>query len=92
MFSNSIIVRTSDSHPIFDEDGKRSNPAKDVEIGNHVWIAPNSKVMKGVTIGEGSIIGSDTIVTKDIPESCLAVGHPAHVVKTNVKWTRDRLF
>ena len=41
MFSNSIIVRTSDSHPIYNNEGNRTNPAKNVVIGNHVWIAPN---------------------------------------------------
>ena len=93
MFSNNIIVRTSDSHPIYSmRDGKRINPAKDVAIGNHVWIAPNVKVMKGVDIGSGTIIGSDTIVTKSIPENVLAVGHPARVVKEKIKWTREQLF
>lgn len=81
MFSNNIVVRTSDSHPIYSmEDGKRINPAKNVSIGNHVWVAPNAKVMKGVDIGSGTIIGSDTIVTRPIPENVLAVGHPARVV------------
>lgn len=48
MFSNNIIVRTSDSHPIYDlTSGKRTNKAENVIIGNHVWIAPNSKIMKG---------------------------------------------
>ena len=93
MFSNNIIVRTSDSHPIYSMgDGKRVNPAKNVTIGNHVWIAPNVKVMKGVDIGSGTIIGSDTIVTKSIPEDVLAVGHPARVVKEKIKWTREQLF
>ena len=93
MFSNTIIVRTSDSHPIYDTStNKRINPAKNVIIGNHVWIAPNSKVMKGVTIGNGCIIGSDSMVTKDLPCNVLAVGHPAKIVKENIKWTREKLF
>lgn len=92
MFSNNIIVRTSDSHPIYNDNDERINWAKNVVIGNHVWIAPNSKVMKGVNIGAGTIIGSDTIVTKTIPENVLAVGHPARVVKENIRWTREQLF
>ena len=90
MFSNNIIVRTSDSHPIYNSDNERINLAKNVVIGNHVWIAPN--VMKGVNIGDGAIIGSDTIVTKSIPQNVLAVGHPAKVVKENIRWTREALF
>ncbi len=93
MFSNQVIVRTSDSHPILDRaTGQRLNPAGDVVIGDHVWIAPNSKVMKGVTIGTGSIIGSDTMVTKAVPEYVLAVGHPARVVKENIHWTRENVL
>ena len=92
MFSNTIIIRTSDSHPIYNSDNIRINPAKSINIGEHVWIAPNTKIMKGVTIGSGSIIGSDTIVTKDLPSNILAVGHPAKVVKTDVRWTRESIF
>ena len=93
MFSNHIIVRTSDSHPIIDlESETRINPAGNVIIGEHVWGAPNSKIMKGVNIGKNSIIGSNTIVTKDIPEDSIAVGMPAKVVRSKVKWTRDNII
>lgn len=93
MLSNTIAIRTSDSHPIYDiKTNTRLNNASNVIIGSHVWIAPNVKIMKGVTIGDNSIIGTDTIVTKQIPQNVLAVGHPAKVVKTGIKWTRERLF
>lgn len=93
MFSNNIVVRTSDSHPIYDVNTNlRLNEAKDVHLGNHIWIAPNVRIMKGVSIDDGSIIGSDTIVTKDIPANSLAVGHPAKVVKENIRWSREVLF
>ena len=60
MFSNSIVVRTSDSHPIYDiRTHTRINPPKPVVVGSHVWIAPNSKIMKGADIGDGAIIGSN---------------------------------
>ena len=90
MFSNHIIVRTSDSHPIYDmESFQRINCAKPVRIGNQVWIAPDSKIMKGANIGDGSIIGSNTMVGKYIPPHSLAVGMPARIVKSNVFWTRE---
>lgn len=93
MFSNKIIVRTSDSHPIYDiETGKRINESKPVIINNHVWIAPDTKIMKGAIIGEGSIIGSNTMVSKVIPENSLAVGMPAKIVKSNVSWSRDDII
>ena len=93
MFANHISIRTSDSHPIYDTvSNQRTNHAKDVIIGGHVWIAPQVDIMKGVTIGSNSIIGTKTIVTKDVPDSCLAVGVPAIVVKNNIEWTREHLF
>lgn len=93
MFSNNIVVRTSDSHPIYDiSTHTRINSPKPVIIGSHVWIAPNSKIMKGADIGDGAIIGSNTIVTKPVPANTLIVGAPAKVVKENVMWTREELF
>lgn len=87
MLSNNIIIRTSDSHPIYDiETGERINNPRNVVIGNHVWIAPNTKIMKGSYIGNGSIIGSDTTINKKIPENSLAVGRPSKIVKNNVEW------
>lgn len=93
MFSNKIIVRTSDSHPIYDlTSGERINSPKPVIIGRHVWIAPDSKIMKGAIIGDGCIIGSNTMVSKQIPANALAVGMPAKVVKEGVRWTREDII
>lgn len=93
MLSNNIIIRTSDSHPIFDiNTGHRLNNPKSVYIGNHVWIAPNTKIMKGAHIEDNCVIGSDTTVSCLIPASSLAVGRPAKVVRHDIIWTRDSLF
>ena len=93
MFSNHIIVRTSDAHPIYDIiSSKRINTALPVLIGDNVWIAPDTKIMKGANIGNGCIIGSNTMVNKEIPNNCLAVGMPAKVVKRNVRWTREDII
>lgn len=93
MFSNHIIVRTSDSHPIYDiETNQRINSAKPIYIGRHVWIAPDTKIMKGADICEGCIIGSNTMVSKHIPANSLAVGQPAKVVKQNLRWSREDII
>lgn len=93
MFSNHIIVRTSDSHPIYEMSSlQRINKAQPVIIGKQVWIAPDSKIMKGANIGDGCIIGLNTMVSKTIPPHSLAVGMPAKVVKTNVCWTREDII
>lgn len=90
MFSNHIIIRTSDSHAIYSNDtDKRINHAKPIKIGKHVWVAPGSEIMKGVTIGDGCIVGSQTMVTNDVPDNTLVVGRPAKVTKKNIRWTRE---
>ncbi len=55
---------------------------KPVTIGKNAWIGADVTVCPGVTIGENSIIGSGSVVTKDIPDNCMAVGNPARVIKT----------
>lgn len=52
-----------------------------VKIGNNVWIGMNSIVMRGVTIGDDSIIGANSVVTKDIPSNCIAAGNPCKVIR-----------
>lgn len=57
-------------------DAKRS-----VIIGDNVWLGEFVSILPGVTIGKGSIIGANSVVARDIPEYCIAVGTPARVVK-----------
>ncbi|WP_018662666.1 sugar O-acetyltransferase [Heyndrickxia acidiproducens] len=52
-----------------------------VIIGNNVWIGANASVLPGVTIGDNVVIGAGSVVTKDIPDNCVAVGNPCHVVR-----------
>lgn len=54
---------------------------KPVVIGDNVWIGEFVSVLPGVTIGEGSVIGTMSVVNKDIPPFCIAVGSPAKVIK-----------
>ena len=52
-----------------------------VVIGNNVWLCRNVCVMPGVTIGDGSVIGANSVVTKDIPAGVFAAGLPAKVIR-----------
>lgn len=52
-----------------------------VNIGDNVWIAAKVCVLPGVTIGEGSVIGAGSVVTRDIPPYSLAVGNPCKVIR-----------
>lgn len=62
---------------------RRLSDEKSVIIGDNTWIGEFVTVLPGVNIGRGSIIGSHTVVTHDIPDGCVAVGNPAKVIK---KW------
>ena len=54
---------------------------KAVIIKDDVWIGEHVCILPGVTIGKGAIIGAGAIVTRDVPEACIAIGNPARVVK-----------
>jgi maltose O-acetyltransferase len=55
--------------------------AKAITIGSDVWIGGNAVICPGVTIGSNVVIGAGSVVTKDIPDGCVAVGNPCHVLR-----------
>ena len=57
-----------------------------IRIGRGAWLGQNVVVMPGVTIGELAVIGSNSVVTKDIPTQSVAVGSPARVIR---RWDTD---
>lgn len=56
-------------------------PNAPVIIKNSVWIGVNSVILKGVTIGEGAIVGAGSVVTKDVPAWTIVGGNPAKVIR-----------
>jgi acetyltransferase-like isoleucine patch superfamily enzyme len=90
LISYEVDSRCSDSHAIFDKETKsRINFGEDIKIGGHVWLGAKSMILKGVCIGEGSVFGAASVVTKSVEVNSVAVGNPAKIVKSNVIWTRD---
>ena len=69
-------VFDADQHDFDDAREERIAP---VEIGDHVWVAADVTVTKGVRIGHHSIVGARSLVTHDVPDHCLAFGSPAEV-------------
>ena len=64
MFSNDIEIRNGDSHAILELESRvRTNEAKDVKIGNHVWLTAHTRVLKGSYIPDDCIIGNSSIVS-----------------------------
>ena len=81
----SDVLITSENHSINPETSiwYMSQPlqCKAVEIKDGVWIGEKVCVLPGVSIGRKSVIGAGSIVTKSIPDFCIAVGNPAKVIK-----------
>lgn len=78
---DNVTIADSDHHSI---DG--NNPTAPIVIGNHVWIASNAMICKGVTIGDGAVVAAGAVVRNDVPPHCLAGGVPAKVLKENIVW------
>lgn len=86
-----VIIRDSDNHKVItlsenNEKTIENNTTSPIVIEDHVWIGMGATILKGVTIGEGSIVAAGSLVNKDVPPYSLVAGVPAKVVKTNVTW------
>lgn len=92
MLSSEIHIRTGDSHSILNENGERTNPSKNIKIGDFVWIGHRAILNKGVEIPSNSIVGANAVVFgKFEKENVLLVGHPAKILKENINWKRERI-
>lgn len=83
MFAQNIVV-SGMNHGYEDihlPPSKQKDICKQITIADEVWIGANSVITAGVNIGKHSIIGAGSVVTKDIPAYCIAVGNPAKVIK-----------
>lgn len=69
-------VFDADQHDLDDDTPEVVEP---VHVGDHVWVASDVTVLRGVTIGEHSVVGTRSLVTSDIPPHSLAYGLPARV-------------
>lgn len=91
MFSSGITIRCGESpHLIFDREGRYLDVSDGVEIGHHVWVGEQAYLTKAVTIGDESIVGACSVVTRRFEQSHVAIaGNPARVVRENVQWIRN---
>jgi acetyltransferase-like isoleucine patch superfamily enzyme len=62
-------------------DRGRAPVPRPVNVGDNVWLGTRVVVLPGVTIGEGSVVGAGSIVTRNVPPYCLAAGVPAQVIR-----------
>lgn len=80
LFGPGVHIYTA-THPLNKWERRNFESAKPVTIGADCWIGGQAVILPGVTIGSGSVIGAGSVVTKDVPDNCLAVGNPAKVIK-----------
>jgi acetyltransferase-like isoleucine patch superfamily enzyme len=66
---------------------------RDVEVGNNVWIGYGACILRGVSVGDNSVIGTNAVVTKDVPANAVVAGIPARIVRMReapreLRWER----
>ncbi|MFN0159989.1 MAG: acyltransferase [Burkholderiales bacterium] len=96
LISDNVTVMDSDLHPrsasrrqtISDDwangrfpDVYTETPGAPVSIGKSVWIGYGSLILKGVSIGDGAIVGAGSVVTEDVPPWTIVAGNPARVIR-----------
>jgi acetyltransferase-like isoleucine patch superfamily enzyme len=66
---------------------------RDVEVGNNVWIGYGACILRGVSVGDNSVIGTNSVVTKDVPANAVVGGIPARIIRmreapAELRWER----
>jgi carbonic anhydrase/acetyltransferase-like protein (isoleucine patch superfamily) len=84
-YNHGLVPNKSGYH-----DGKLESAP--VSIGDGCWIGHGVSILKGVSIGQYCVIGANSVVTKNVPDYCMAVGNPAKVIKVfdskTTSWNR----
>ena len=81
MLAANVYISDSDWHGLYN----RTRPfrcSKAVTLGSNVWIGDSAIICKGVNIGDNSVVGAGSVVTKDVPANTVVAGNPAKIVKS----------
>lgn len=83
LIGSGVLIMDSDAHPIHPKDRRNSNliKTKPVVIEENVFIGARSIIMKGVTIGRGSVVGAGSVVTQNVEAMTIVAGNPAKFLK-----------
>lgn len=85
-FSWNSLVMDSDAHHIYDESGKEIPNTGCIQIGNKVWIAANTTILKGATIGNNCIVASNSLLSKSYSDKTIIGGIPGKEIKKISNW------
>lgn len=80
MMANGVYITDSDWHGIYDRTERDPDPAP-IRICDNAWLGDHSLILKGVTVGENSIVAAQAVVSKDVPPNVVVAGNPAKIVK-----------
>jgi acetyltransferase-like isoleucine patch superfamily enzyme len=75
------VSLVSENHPV-DPTQRKSLIGKPIVIKNNAWIGASATILPGITVGENSIVGAGSIVTKDVPDNTMVAGNPAKYMKS----------
>ncbi|MFL9877051.1 sugar O-acetyltransferase [Herbaspirillum rhizosphaerae] len=81
MIGSNVSIITS-GHPISPSQRHTAVIAKPIRIERNVWIGAGATIIGGVTIGENSVVGAGSVVTRDVPSNTLVGGNPAKVIRS----------
>ena len=89
MIAGECFIADNDGHPIYPaarlrRDAVSEKDIKAIIIEDNVWIGTRAVILKGVTIGKGSIISANSVVTRSIPAYSIAMGIPAKVIISGI--------
>ena len=80
MLANGAYITDSDWHTLYDRINRSETPTP-VRLGNNVWVGDHATILKGVTIGDNSVVAARSVVTQDVPDNVVVAGNPARVIK-----------
>lgn len=80
MIAGEVYISDSDWHDVYDRTSEQ-DAHKPIVLERNVWLGYGVKVCKGVTIGENSVVGTGSVVSRSIPANVIAAGNPARIVR-----------
>lgn len=92
MFGPNVVLATA-NHPILPELREKAYQYnKEIHIGRNCWLGAGVIVVPGISIGDNSVIGAGSVVTRDIPDNVLAVGNPCKVLREISEHDREFFY
>ncbi|MDR0928775.1 MAG: hypothetical protein LBM74_03565 [Oscillospiraceae bacterium] len=90
MISDGVTIRTGDSHTIINPDDTIANAPAPVRLGAHCWVCSGATILKGGAMGEGCVLGANSLLTRDYHEqtATLLVGMPASIRREGIRWQK----